>query len=127
MSAPENNIDAWRRLEAPMLLEEFGEDGVFKPCGGAEADWRPIKVIVNRYPQSRLSPDGQVFTPRMTVLVANDARIGIDGSTVNQGGADRLRLPLMKGGLALVDLGIYLPPPGSLAPQDAGLIEFELR
>lgn len=95
--------DLFNRFAAAPHFAMQGEDVVYVPHGGTE---RPIKAIVNRDPPARMTVDGKMVTPRMTVEVQNDATTGISSAELNGYGNDKIRIAYRPGGTA-EDFGVY--------------------
>src|SRR4051794_19966417 len=97
--------------------ELFGEQVIYKPRDGAS---RPINAIVDRQPPERMTPDGEVFMPKIEIEVANNSTSGISAAEMNNGG-DKVTVALRKGGI-VKDFLIR----GEPIQQDAGMIRLSL-
>lgn len=101
---------------------EFGEQVVYIKRDGTT---RTINAIVDRTPPERVTSNGQVWAPKLTVSVANSATLGILAAELDAYGNDRIRTCLRPGGTTY-DFGAFIPPPGQ--PWiDEGIITLELR
>lgn len=117
------SFDADFKAAAVDLLEVLGEDVSYTPRGGAA---RTIRAIVNRTPPQRVDGRGQVFTPRLTIQVLNDATDGIDSSTMDAGGSDQVTLAYRPGTTAQT-FGVYLPPEGTSNSMNGAMLELDLK
>lgn len=108
--------------DALAMLDDFGEEVVYLPRDGPEAEiGRTIRAVVERGDAMGLGVGGiDARTPSIRVTAANDARDGIAASELDTGG-DRVRVAVRVGGTPQ-DLEI-----ARLAYHDEGAVVVELR
>ncbi len=85
--------DAMLAVAADQLLSQFGEAVTYYPKGGGTRD---IVGVVDRNPVGAITGSPHGNTPRMMVIVKNDASDGISSSEVNTGG-DKINLDVRIG------------------------------
>lgn len=117
------SFDADYKAAAADLLEVLGEDVSYTPRGGVA---RTIRAIVDRSPPQRIDARGNVFTPRLTIQVLNDATDGIDSASMDAGGSDRVSLAYRPGTTAQ-SFGVYFPPEGTANAMNGAMLELDLR
>ena len=103
--------------EADTFLANFGEPVTYHPKGGSTRD---IIAIVDRDPVASITGLPHGNSPRMLVIVKNDADDGISSSEVNAGGNDKIALSV-RIGQAAVQRGIR-----SVVWNDVGMMHLEV-
>lgn len=115
-------VDEALQNDAGAFIAAFGESVVYTPANGTP---RTILAIVDRSVPER-APGGGAMAPKLTITVANNATTGISTATLDAAGNDRVTVAIRYGGTP-VSLGVYLPPAGSKATHDAGMVQLDLR
>lgn len=95
----------------------FGETVTYTPVTGSP---RSISAFVERDPPDRISPDGDVYRPKMEITVANSATLGILATEIDNGG-DTVTVAYPLGATAAAHAILGTP-----IVQDAGMIRLEL-
>jgi hypothetical protein len=108
---------------ASEFADGFGEPITYTPKGGAA---RSINAIVDRNPPERINVRGDIVTPKMTIMVANDATAGISSAELDAYGNDKVTVALRIGGVAQ-EFGVYLPDASAGNFMDAGMITLDLK
>lgn len=102
--------------------DDFAEAVTVTTPGGTA---RAINVLINRSPPERVDRMGNLVTPRMTMLVANHATLGIASATLDAYGATKVRVAYRPGDTE-AEYGVYLPD-GAGEFMDGAMMTLDLR